>query len=145
MCLSKTTLIFFSLFIFCTIELSANAKDEQYPKTIKREDTIIGNFDAQRTIIKLDGNTTREEVIETCSFLASENVLLTFDKLVIGRSFLGVIGKKRIRKVAGQISFLTGLSQNFKAGGLTGFKYLKIQYTTTRKQGYTQIEMIEKK
>jgi hypothetical protein len=97
----------------------------------------------EKTVILLDGNTSREELIQTCSFLAKENVQLTFDKLTIGKSFLGLIGKQRIRIAEGMIKLANGSSQRFKAGGATGFRFIKIQYLNNILPESSQIEMIE--
>jgi len=97
----------------------------------------------EKTVILLDGKTSREDLIHTCGFLANENVQLTFDKLIIGKSFLGLIGKKRIRIAEGKIKLSNGLSQSFKAGGATSFKYIKIQYSNIVAIKSAQIEMIE--
>ncbi len=75
----------------------SEASDEKQPKTITRTSTLVGGTKVEKSIILLDGSTSREDVIHTCSFLAQEDVQLTFDKLTIGKSFLGLLGKQRIR------------------------------------------------
>ena len=99
---------------------------QKLPGTITKTSILIEGNELKRTVIKLDKNTSREDLISTCSFLAKENVQLTFDKLIIGKSFLGLIGKQRIRIAEGKIQLSNGVSQNFKAGGITSCKFLKI-------------------
>ena len=116
---------------------------EKLPGTITKTSILIEGNQLERTVIKLDKNTSREDLISTCSFLAKENVQVTFDKLIIGKSFLGLIGKQRIRIAEGKIQLSNGVSQNFKAGGITNFKFLKIQYLNSVATKYIIIEMIE--
>ncbi|HZH36276.1 MAG TPA: hypothetical protein VEX65_03320 [Flavisolibacter sp.] len=130
----------------CLIFLSSfmsKPGDEKLPKTITRISTLVEGKNVEKTVILLDGNTSREELIQTCNFLAKENVQLTFDKLTIGKSFLGLIGKQRIRIAEGMIKLANGSSQRFKAGGATGFRFIKIQYLTNILPESSQIEMIE--
>jgi hypothetical protein len=137
------------LFFFafgCAFFLSAftaKPSGEKFPKTITRTSTLVNGATVEKTVILLDGNTSREELIHTCNFLAQENVQLTFDKLSIGRSFLGVAGKQRIRIAKGKIELANGTAQGFKAGGLTGFRFLKIQYSKNLSTAIPQMEMIE--
>jgi hypothetical protein len=130
----------------CLILLSSFTSkpgDEKLPKTITRVSTLVEGKNVEKTVILLDGNTSREELIQTCNFLAKENVQLTFDKLTIGKSFLGLIGKQRIRIAEGMIKLANGSSQRFKAGGATGFRFIKIQYLNNILPESSQIEMIE--
>jgi len=117
--------------------------NEERPRTITRTSSLLNGNEVEKTVILLDGKTSREDLIHTCGFLANENVQLTFDKLIIGKSFLGLIGKKRIRIAEGKIKLSNGLSQSFKAGGATSFKYIKIQYSNIVAIKSAQIEMIE--
>ncbi len=116
---------------------------EIQPKTITRSLTLINGNEVEKTVILLDGKTSREDIIHTCVFLAHENVQLTFDKLIIGNSFLGIIGKKRIRIAEGKIALSSGAAQTFKAGGATSFNFIKIQYSKNIAKKLNQIEMIE--
>jgi hypothetical protein len=116
--------------------------ENQLPKPITRTSTMIDGKTVEKTVIVLDGTTSREDVIHTCNFLAQEKVLLTFDKLSIGKSFLGVLGKQRIRMVEGMIQLPNGTSQPFKAGGINSFRRIKIQYTNSTSSA-SRIEMIE--
>ncbi len=131
-----TSVLFLSSFI-------TRINNEKQPNTITRSLTVINGNEVEKTLILFDGNTSREDVIHTCGFLAHENVQLTFDKLIIGKSFLGIIGKKRIRIAEGKITLYNGLSQTFKAGGATSFKFIKIQYSINTVNKLPQIEMVE--
>lgn len=137
------------LFLFtcgCVFFLSSfisAPSNETQPKTITRTSILVNGRKVEKTVILLDGSTSQEDLIRTCSFLAQENVQLTFDKLTIGKSFLGLIGKQRIRAAEGKVRLANGSSQSFKAGGPTSFKYLKIQYSTNQSIESSQIEMIE--
>jgi hypothetical protein len=137
----------FSLFILgLLIVLSSfisSPTNENLPKTLTRNSTLIDGKKVERTVILLNGNTSREDVIHTCNFLAKENVQLTFEKLSIGRSFLGLIGKQRIRIAEGKIKLPNGSSQKFKAGGVTSFRFIKIQYMNNSLPELSGIEMIE--
>jgi hypothetical protein len=117
--------------------------DSSQPKTITRTTSLVNGKEIEKTIILLDGTTSREDLIKTCNFLAQENVQLTFDKLSIGKSFLGLVGRSRIRIAEGQIKLADGSLQEFKAGGPFSFKYIKIQYTNDVALNTSQIEMIE--
>ena len=94
------------LFAFANIlflsSFITKTNNEKQPATITRTSTVINGTEIETTVILLDGNTSRVDVIYTCDFLAHENVQLTCDKLVIGKSFLGFIGKKRIRIAEGK-------------------------------------------
>lgn len=68
---------------------------------------------------------------------------INFDKLVIGKSFLGLVGRQRIRIAEGNIQILNGSSQRFKAGGITSFKTIRIQFSKNVNAETSQIEMIE--
>ena len=116
---------------------------QKLPGAITKTSILIEGNQLERTVIKLDKNTSREDLISTCSFLAKENVQLTFDKLIIGKSFLGLIGKQRIRIAEGKIQLSNGVSQKFKAGGITSFNFIKIQYLNSVATKYSIIEMIE--
>ena len=117
--------------------------DEKLPKTITKTSITVNGKKVEKTAILLDKSTSREDLIHTCNFLAQENVQLTFDKLTIGKSFLGLVGKQRIRIAEGMIKLANGSSQRFKAGGATGFRSIKIQYANHMLPASSQIEMIE--
>ena len=119
------------------------ADAEKQPRTISRTVTLVDSRKVERTIIVFNANTSREDVIQTCSFLANENVQLTFNKLTIGRSFLGILGKQRIRIAEGKIQLADGSTQEFKAGGITSFKSLSIQYSREEAKQSSRIDMIE--
>jgi hypothetical protein len=71
-------------------------------------------------------------------------VSLTFEGLQIGRSFLGLAGKRRIRDVNGEIRLPNGSRQKFKAGGIFNFKYVKITYIQVDNTEEYIISMVEK-
>jgi hypothetical protein len=129
--------------VFSLSSFISKPNDEKQPKTITRTSTLVDGKKVEKTVILLDGNTSREDLIHTCSFLAQENVQLTFDKLTIGKRFLGIVGKQRIRMAEGKIKLANGSSQRFKAGGATSFKFIKIEYTNNLSMESSQIEMIE--
>lgn len=130
-----------NLFLFTTVGILLlcsfiyKSNDEQLPKPITRTSAVVNGNRIIRTVILLDKSTSREELISTCKFLAHENVQLTFDKLEIGRN--------RIRTAQGNIKLPNGQSQNFKAGGVLSFKFIKIQYSNTIETKSSQIDMIE--
>jgi hypothetical protein len=130
-----------SIFILSSFRIQPS---EEFPKTISRNISSVNGNNIQRTVIELNGNTSREDIIQTCTFLAKEDVQLTFENLEIGKCFLGIMGKTRIRNAEGKIQLADGSSQNFKAGGAFGFRYLKIQYSKNLTTGSFQMEMIEK-
>ena len=134
-------LVLASLFLFSSF--TSGSKDDKQPKTITKMVSVINGNQVERTIVLFDGNTSKEDVINTCNFLSHENVQLTFDKLTIGKSFLGLAGKTRIRIAEGKINLPNGSSQSFKAGGATSFRFIKIQYTNNLATKSAQIEMIE--
>ncbi len=117
--------------------------DEQLPRPIARTTIVVNGDRIIRTVILFDKSTSREELINTCQFLAHENVQLTFDKLEIGKSYFGIIGRNRIRTAKGNIKLPNCITQNFKAGGLTSFKFIKIQYSNNLKTKVSQVDMIE--
>ncbi len=133
--------VLISLFFLSAFTFKSN--DDKQPKTITRTVKLVNGNPVERTIVLLDGNTSREDVISTCSFLSHENVQLTFDKLIIGKSFLGLVGKTRIRTAEGRIKLPDGSSQTFKAGGATSFRFIKIQYENNLAAKSFGIEMIE--
>jgi hypothetical protein len=146
----KTIIIMKIKFVFVLLGLSiflssftSGSESEKLPKTITKTKILVDGKKLERTVILFDGHTSREDIIHTCNFLAKENVQLTFDKLSIGKSFLGIIGKQRIRIAEGLIRLANGSSQRFKAGGFTSFKTIKIQYISTILPESSQIEMIE--
>jgi hypothetical protein len=139
---NKLFLAAFGFIIFLSSFISKPV-DEKQPKTITRTSSLVNGKEVETTLIKLDRNTSREDLIHTCNFLAKENVQLTFDKLTIGKSFLGLVGKQRIRIAEGEIKLPNGSSQRFKAGGITSFRFLKIQYSNNAATESSQIEMIE--
>jgi hypothetical protein len=116
----------------------------KFPKTITRYITTENGVKIQRTVIELNGETSREDLIQTCTFLAKEDVQLTFEKLEIGKSFFGLFGKSRITLAQGKIQLLNGSFKTFKAGGPLAFNTLKLQYSENLTSGSYQIEMVEK-
>ena len=68
---------------------------------------------------------------------------MTFDKLSIGKSFLGLIGKQRILLAEGKITLSDGLSQKFKAGEAASFRSIKIQYASNQLNEPPRIVMVE--
>ncbi|MEM6841186.1 MAG: hypothetical protein AAF632_03085 [Bacteroidota bacterium] len=98
------------------------------------------------TEILLDENTSREDLIHICRFLGNEGVQLTFDSLNIRRSFLGILGKKRIAQATGKIVLPNGISEEFQAGGTLSFRSIKITYfqnTTSNDSAINMIEIID--
>ncbi|MGD1893639.1 MAG: hypothetical protein ACFB15_23980 [Cyclobacteriaceae bacterium] len=95
------------------------------------------------TEILLNENTSREDLIHTCRFLAEEEVELTFESLKIRRSFLGILGKKRIAQATGKIALPNGTSEEFKAGGTLSFHSIKIAYSQNTADNNFIINMIE--
>lgn len=143
--LAKTTFYFIiSLCLVLLTSFGSRPNNDSLPKTLTRTSALVDGRIVETTVILLDGNTSREELIYTCNFLAKENVQLIFDKLSIGRSFLGLVGKQRIRVAEGMIQLPNGKSQRFKAGGITSFRYLKIQYVKSEAPEQSRIEMVEK-
>ncbi|MFD2998765.1 hypothetical protein ACFS7Z_00190 [Pontibacter toksunensis] len=114
------------------------------PKAVTRTTEVINGDQVEKTVILLDGNTSREDVIHACNFLAVEDVQLTFDKLVIGKSMLGLVGKSQIRFAEGKIALPNGSSEKFKAGGAASFRFIRIQYSKNTVTNSSQIDMIEK-
>ncbi|HVG40262.1 MAG TPA: hypothetical protein VM888_01525 [Chitinophagaceae bacterium] len=135
--------LFFCGCVFFLSSFITKPNDEKQPKTITRTTMLVNGKEVKKTIILLDGNTSREDLIYTCNFLANEKVQLTFNKLAIGKSFLGLIGKQRIRIAEGKIELPDGSSSSFKAGGATSFKFIKIQYLSKVSAESSQLEMIE--
>jgi hypothetical protein len=119
--------------------------DENLPKTITRTLDQAKGKTVENTVILIDCYTSREDIIQTCNFLAKENVQLTFSSLIIGKTFLGLVGKQRIRIAEGMIKLPNGSSQSFKAGGITAFRVIKIQYSNDPILQTSQIEMVEVK
>jgi hypothetical protein len=144
MIIKKRIFALFSLGLLIVLSsFTSNPASENLPKTITKTTTFIDGKKVEKTVILLDGSTSREDIIHTCNFLAKENVQLTFDKLSIGKSFLGLIGKQRIRIAEGIIKLSNGSSQKFKAGGATSFRFIKIQYSSYPLPELSRIEMIE--
>ena len=144
MLIIKRPFVFISLGLLIVLSSFASSLPNEFlPKTITRNATLVDGKKVERTVILLDGSTSREDVIQTCNFLAKENVQLNFDKLSIGKSFLGLFGKQRLQIVEGKITLPNGASQSFKAGGPASFKFLKIQYVSNPVPESSQIEMIE--
>ena len=140
----KTKLLLFAFgCVFFLSSFVSTGTHEKHPNTITRVSNLVDGKKIETTIILLDGTTSREDLIATCSFLAKENVQLTFDKLAIGRSFLGIIGKQRIRIAEGQVRLPDGSSQSFKAGGIASFRSIKIQYSSDASSHSSKIQMIE--
>jgi hypothetical protein len=137
---TKIALLFFGcVIVLCSFVSFPN--DGALPRTMTRTSTLIDGREVQRTTILFDKNTSREDVINTCNYLQRENIYLTFDKLSIGPSFLGVIGRQRINLLEGKIQLPDGSSKRFEAGGKLSFRYLKLQFTTSANA--SRIEMIE--
>lgn len=107
-----------------------------YSKNREGKDIII-------TEITLDKHTSREALIETCTSLRKENTDLTFEFVKIGRSFLGIAGKRRILDLSGTIQLPNGIRENFKAGGIFNFRYVKITYTQVISTGEYTLSMVE--
>ncbi|WKN42167.1 hypothetical protein [Tunicatimonas pelagia] len=111
----------------CTI--LANDLSEN-PVPISRTAKINASGDQIITTeILLDENTSREDLIHTCRFLAKEEVELTFESLNIRRSFLGIFGKKRIAQATGKIELPNGISEAFQVGGAISFQSIQITYS----------------
>ncbi len=140
----KNLCLLFALGLLITLTSFSFIRDnDKMPGTITRTTEVLDGNKVERTVILLDGTTSREELIHTCNFLAAEKVQLTFDRLVIGKSLLGLVGKSRIRIAEGKIELPDGSSENFKAGGVTSFKSIRIQYSSNDKTKSPIIEMIE--
>ena len=140
--MTKISPLLFLLFTLCSFTLID--LNVSFPKTISRTTITENGMTFEKTIIEFNKNTSREDVIETCAFLSKENVELTFEKLTIGKSFLGIMGKTRIKSATGKIQLADGSTQSFKVGGISNFKSLKIQYSIDINTKKTKIEMIEK-
>ncbi|SHF64405.1 hypothetical protein SAMN05444008_110163 [Cnuella takakiae] len=122
--------------------LRATPPEDHLPKSITRSQFTQNNRSLIRTVVQLDKNTTAQDVIQACNFLAAEGVTLRFSTLKIGRSFVGIAGKKRILVANGELFLPGGKSQQFNAGGLLGFRYLSLQYVTDAEGKSAMIEMI---
>jgi len=99
-----------------------------------------------KTEILLDGNTSREDLIHTCRFLADEEIALTFESLNIRRSFLGILGKKRIVQAKGKIELPNSIGKEFQVGGLISFRSIKItssQNTSNDSFAVNTLEVID--
>lgn len=118
--------------------------DTENPASIKRK-TAIGENGKQiiTTEILFDKTTLREDLIHTCNFLATEGVQLTFESLVIGKSFIGILGKKRISYAKGKIELPGGSVEKFEAGGAFSFRSVKISYSENEATGNYLINMVE--
>lgn len=134
-------LIVFTALIFSSFTVKIT--EDKTPNTITRTTVWVDGKSIEKTLILFDGKTSREAVIHTCSYLAKENIQLTFDRLVIGKSVMGVVGKSRIRIASGKITFPNGSSQSFNVGGPLSFRSLKIQYATPDNSLSPTLEMIE--
>ncbi|MEM9325359.1 MAG: hypothetical protein AAGA85_06875 [Bacteroidota bacterium] len=100
------------------------------PSTISRSFLVSDTGERfTRTEILIDKTTSREDLIHTCKFLAREDVQLTFDQLEIRRWFFGLLGRSRITLANGRIEFQDGFSQDFNAGGIMGFRSIRIVYS----------------
>jgi hypothetical protein len=113
------------------------------PRIITSNSKTVNGVTYQTTLVTFDKYTTREDVIQTCAYLSEQHVQLTFDCLVIGKSLFGIIGKTRLKFVAGKIVLPNKTEQFFKAGGVLPFKSVRIQFTQQRGIDPTQIDMIE--
>ncbi len=108
--------------------------------------TIETNSEGQevvRTQILLNRKTSRETLIAACISLGKEQVQLTFDSLVIRKSFLGLLGKPRITYAKGQIQLPNGSTETFEAGGIFNFKSVKIAYSQVSHTDQYYINTIE--
>lgn len=140
----KNLFLLFALgLLFTLTSFSFTRNNDKMPRTITRTSEVINGNKVERTIILLDGTTSREDLIHTCNYLAAEKVQLTFNRLVIGKSLLGLIGKSRIRIAEGKIELPDGSSEKFKAGGVTSFNFIRIQYVHNTKTKLPKMEMIE--
>jgi hypothetical protein len=64
-------------------------------QTITKTVSVIDGNRIEKTVVLLDKKTTRDDVINACDILYRDGVQLTFEKLVIGNSMLGIVGKKK--------------------------------------------------
>lgn len=114
------------------------------PKPITQSvDTNDRGEQIRQTIILIDQNTSREDLIHTCRFLAKDNVQLTFEELEIRKYFWRLLGKKRIARADGKILLPDGNFEAFKAGGIISFRSIEITYTKNLETEDYYIEMIE--
>ncbi|MGB3588321.1 MAG: hypothetical protein WBA23_17355 [Tunicatimonas sp.] len=95
------------------------------------------------TEILRDKTTSREDLIHACKFLADEGVQLTFESLNIRRSFLGVLGKKRISQAKGKVELPNSSNEAFEAGDAISFHSIKITYTQNTTTNTFAINMVE--
>ena len=113
------------------------SQTENKPRPITRSKSVINDKELETTDILIDGSTSREELIETCKFLETEKVMLTFKGLEIAKCGR----KQRIKSADGKISLLNGLTESFTASDC--FKYIKIEYSTNLKTKDAKINMVE--
>lgn len=137
--MKPSLLLTFSMTLFLitlSTELVAKHKVPILSQTIRSEN----GRQVRVTLIHFDKYTTNEDVIQVCSQLSQLKIKLTFNKLVFGKSVLGLVGRNRIKSLVGQIELADGTVQEFNAGGITNFRSVRIQLS----QGITdRIEMIE--
>jgi len=113
------------------------SQTENKPRPITRNKNVVNSNQVETTDILIDGSTSREELIETCKFLETEKVMLTFQRLEIGKCGR----KQRIKYADGKISLPNGLTESFTASDC--FKYIKIEYSINLKTNDTKINMVE--
>lgn len=109
-------------------------------KTVSR--TVEKNQEGEEVIktqIILNKTTSREALIAACSSLREENVELTFELVEIRK----ILGKPRIAYAKGKIQLPDGSSENFKAGGVFGFKFIRITYFQVTKTNQYRMGMVE--
>jgi len=114
------------------------------PVPIKQTITLQENgVQRLQTEITFDKKTSREDIINSCNFLAKENISLVFDKLEIKRPYFGLFGKYRIGFVEGFVELPDGMREKFKAGGLFAFRSVKIIYSKDVQTNAYRMEMVE--
>ena len=114
------------------------------PVSISRSmDTDRNGKEIIITEITLDKTTSREDLIHSCSFLAKENVQLTFESLIIGKSIFGLVGKQRITYAKGKITLLDGSFHQFEVGRILNFKSIKITYSRNKENDDLSLDMVE--
>jgi hypothetical protein len=111
--------------------------------TVTKTITTLDGNRIEKTVVLFNKKTTREDVINACTLLAKENVQLTFEKLTIGKSLLGIVGKQRIKYARGKIVLDNGETQTFEAGGVTNFRSLTISFSRDIETKKPRLEMVE--
>ena len=129
------------ILLLCSFSSVEAANDQ--PRAVTRQaKTLATGESVIETQIRIDATTSREELIHTCKFLASEGVELTFEELQIGKAVLGVVGRSRIKRVKGQIELSDGPKEAFRAGGAFSFNSLTITYIEDAKTGVLRFSTI---